>query len=370
MTTKESDNASQDPHNCITANPTINQHMELLKELVFTPGVSGWEDAVRDKITQKISEYGKPEVDPLGNLTLTIGSGSKHLLIVAHMDEVGLVVSHIEEDGYIRVRKAGWVDDRLLLGRMVDLYPSPTSAPIPGVIGIKPPHLMKNREKEMEEMIRIENIAIDVGTRSRKETESLGIKKLTPVIMRKHFSVLNNHLVTTRGIDDRMGCAAVIETLKSTAKLKLDAKVTFAWSVQEELGLRGAYALGNKIHPDAAIIVDTCTTGDAPFVDFHLSAVKIDDGPAMRMFDRVAFASRNLMKAVESLAQKEGIPLQIALTGGTTDGAALQLFNVHMLALAVPVRYVHSPVEVMSINDYENLLRLLVEIVRNFTVMV
>ncbi len=370
MSSKESDNAQQEPHNPITADPAVNQHIELLKELVFTPGVSGWEDAIREKIIEKISRYGKPEVDPLGNLTLTIGMGSKHLLIVAHMDEVGLVVSHIEDDGYIRVRKAGWVDDRLLLGRMVDLYPTPNSAPIPGVIGIKPPHLMKNREREMEELVKIENIAIDVGTRSRAETESLGIKKLTPVIMRKHFSILNGHLVATRGIDDRMGCAAVIETLKTVADSKLDAKVTFAWSVQEELGLRGAYALGNSIHPDAAIVVDTCTTGDAPFVDFHLSAVKIDEGPALRMFDRVAFASRNLMKGIEDLARKEGIPLQVALTGGTTDGAALQLFNVHMLALAVPVRYVHSPVEVMSIKDYENLLRLLVAIVKNFTSMI
>ncbi len=344
---------------------SLKKKVDLLMDLIFTPGVSGCEDAIRDKIASIVSKYGQPQVDHLGNLTLTIGQGSRHALFVAHMDEIGLIVTHIEEDGYIRIRKVGGFDNRVLVGRTVDIYPQGSEKPIPGVIGIKPPHLMKDRDKEMSQVPKPEELVVDVGTRSRKETEALGISKLTPILLRKHFSILANDLVATRGLDDRLGCAALIEALDVVSKAKLDLKVTFAWSVQEELGLRGAMALGNQLRPDFAIAIDSCTTGDSPQVDFHLSAVRLGDGPVLRMFDRVAFASRKLMNEITSQAKRQKIPVQVVVTGGTTDGAALQTFGTAMIPLGVPVRYVHSPVEVMSLRDYENLIRLIVLIAKN-----
>ncbi len=345
--------------------PQFSKHVDVLRELIFLPGISGWEDAVRDWLIEKVKAYGEPRVDALGNLSLTIGSGEKHALFVAHMDEIGLVVSHIEDNGYIRVRKVGGIDDRILIGRTVDIYPDGKLRPVPGVIGVKPPHLMKDRAKEMSEVVKTEDILIDIGTRSREETEALGITKLSPVLLRKHFSVMANDLIASRGFDDRMGCASLLETLEAVANEKLNAKLTFAWSVQEELGLRGAYALGNQIRPDFAIAIDSCTTGDSPQVDFHLSAVKLQEGPVLRMFDRMAFASRALMKHITEIARSSGIPLQVAITGGTTDGAALQTFGVAMIPLAVPIRYVHSPTEVMSLLDYDNLVKLLILIAKN-----
>jgi putative aminopeptidase FrvX len=343
----------------------FDRHLDLIKELTMTPGVSGWEDLVRDKIQEKVSRYGETRVDALGNLILTLGEGDRHALFVAHMDEIGLVVSHIEDNGYLRVKKVGGIDDRVLVGRAVDVYPDGRSQPVPGVIGMKPPHLMKNRDKEMSEVIKVEDTMIDLGTKSRQETEDLGITKLSPIVLTKHFSVLANDLVATRGFDDRMGCAALIEALELIDPGKLGLKVTFAWSVQEELGLRGAYALGNTLRPDYAVAIDSCTTGDAPQVDLHLSAVKVGEGPVLRMFDRVAFASRTLMKQVSEAARSEGIPIQVAVTSGTTDGAAIQTLGVAMIPLAVPIRYVHSPAEVMSLRDYDNLVKLLTVIVRN-----
>jgi putative aminopeptidase FrvX len=171
---------------------------------------------------------------------------------------------------------------------------------------------------------------------------------------------LANDLVATRGFDDRLGCAALIEALELIDLGALGIKITFAWSVQEELGLRGAYALGNTLRPDYAIAIDSCTTGDSPQVEFHLSAVKPGEGPVLRVYDRVAFASRTMMKHISKAAATQGIPLQVAVTGGTTDGAALQTFGAAMMALAVPVRYVHSPTEVMSLRDYDHLVRLIV----------
>jgi len=342
----------------------FRKHLELLKELVFTPGVSGWEDPVREKIRARVTKYGEPKVDALGNLTLTLGKGQRHALFVAHMDEIGLVVRHIEDSGYIRVRVVGGLDERVLVGRVVDIYVEGKSEPVPGVIGLKPPHLMKDREKESSQVVRADDILVDVGTRSRAETEALGIAKLSPIILRKHFCELANDLVATRGFDDRLGCAALIEALAAIDPAALDVKLTFAWSVQEELGLRGAYALGNTLRPDFAIAIDSCTTGDSPQVEYHLSAVTPGQGPVLRVFDRLAFASRIMMKHISGVAKAEGIPLQVAVTGGTTDGAALQTFGTAMMALAVPVRYVHSPTEVMSLRDYDLLVKLVVAIAR------
>jgi putative aminopeptidase FrvX len=336
----------------------FKKHAELLKELTFAPGVSGWEDPVRDLIKAKIKKHGRAAVDNLGNLTLTVGKGDKHALFVAHMDEIGLIVSHIESSGYVRARKVGGIDDRILVGRTVDIYPRGGGTPVPGVIGLKPPHLMKDRAGEMSRVIPVEDIFIDLGTRSEEETEALGITKLSPVILRKHFSVLQNDLVATRALDDRMGCAALIQALDAIDVAKLKHRLTFAWSVQEELGLRGAQALGNRLKPDFAVAIDSCTTGDAPMVDFHLSAVEVGGGPVLRMLDRMAFASRAMMENVGKVARKARIPTQVAVTSGATDGAAIQTHGAAMIALAVPVRYVHSPVEVLSLRDYDNLVKL------------
>ena len=336
----------------------FKRHAELLKELTFAPGVSGWEDPVRDIIREKVKKYGKTETDNLGNLMLTLGKGDKHALFVAHMDEIGLVVSHIEENGYIRVKKVGGIDDRVLVGRTVDIYPQGAKKPVAGVIGLKPPHLMKDRTGEMSRVIGAEDILVDIGTRSAEETEALGIAKLSPIIMRKHFSMLQNDMVATRALDDRLGCTALIMALDEIDISRLRHRVTFAWSVQEELGLRGAQALGNQLHPDYAVAIDSCTTGDSPHVEYHLSAVAVGQGPVLRMLDRMAFASRAMMKNVEGAARKAKIPTQVAVTSGATDGAAIQTLGAAMIALAVPVRYVHSPVEVMSLRDFANLVKL------------
>jgi len=336
----------------------FRKHVELLRELIFAPGVSGWEDPVRELIEDKVKKHGRTEVDNLGNLTLTLGKGDRHAIFVAHMDEIGLIVSHIENSGYVRARKVGGIDDRILVGRTVDIYARGRKTPVPGVIGLKPPHLMKDRAGEMSRVIPVEDIFIDVGTRSDDETEALGITKLCPIIMRKHFSLLENHLVATRALDDRMGCAALIMALDALEVSKLRHRVTFAWSVQEELGLRGAQALGNRLKPDFAVAIDSCTTGDAPMVDYHLSAVEVGGGPVLRMLDRMAFASRTMMENVGKVAKKANIPTQVAVTSGATDGAAIQTHGAAMIALAVPVRYVHSPVEVMSLRDFDHLVKL------------
>ena len=333
------------------------QVLELLRELVFVPGISGYEDAVADWISKRLPAKLKPTRDNLGNLYVTIGSGKPHLLFVAHMDEIGIVIAHIEENGYARLRKIGGLDDRALLGRLVDFQTA--GGTVTGVVGIKPPHLMVDREKEMKESMSSQDMYVDFGTRSRKETERLGIYPLTPGVIKKQFAILNRQYVSSRGLDDRVGCAALVWALQAWHRRPPKCTITIAWSVQEEIGLRGAMALAHNLQVDHAFPIDSCATADAPAVTFHLAPTRLGKGPVLRLIDRVAIASPSLLRKVERVAKQQRIPLQLAVAGGTTDGSALQTTGIDMIPLCVAARYVHAPCEMIHLGDLYHLVDLI-----------
>ena len=186
----------------------------LLEQLIFQPGLSGYEAPVRNFIMERIKDYASVEVDPIGNLTASVGSGHPRILFAAHMDEIGMVVSHIEENGFVRIRKVGMLDDRLLIGRAVEFITE--NGKVPGVIGIRPPHLMSSLDdfERLRHVPTWDEILIDVGASSREETEDLGIKPLNPILFRKDFIVLNENRYAARGLDDRFGCAVLIKVLE------------------------------------------------------------------------------------------------------------------------------------------------------------
>ena len=157
---------------------------EILKELIYTHGVSGYEEEIREKIREMISKFGEPKIDNMGNLILTIGKeNSKHIVLIAHMDELGMVVSFIEENGMICFRKVGGIDDRTLVGRVVEIYTK--NGILNGVIGIAPPHLTK--EKKRKKIISADELRVDVGTFSKEETEKLGVRLLDSIRLKKDF---------------------------------------------------------------------------------------------------------------------------------------------------------------------------------------
>lgn len=341
--------------------------LKLLQWLLAATGVSGFETPIRDVIQEAASPYSKLETDALGNLFGTIGSGEPHILLIAHMDELGLVVTHIEENGCLRFRKIGGIDDRLLPSRSIIVHTQ--SGPVRGVIGIAPPHLMIDRS-EMQRVVPWQELYIDLCTRSRKETEALGVRILDPITFQKDSFVLQGKYLCGRAIDDRFGCAVLLSLLKRIAKQKLDRKITFAWSVREEIGLHGATVIGNRFTPDIVLAVDSYATGDAPDVPFHLAPVQLGEGPVLRLLDNRAIASTTLREQFEVLAQKEKLPLQVGATGGGTDGAAIQRagMGAHMMALSVAVRYLHSTVEICHLDDLENLVNLLEVAIRGLEI--
>jgi putative aminopeptidase FrvX len=333
---------------------------ELLEELIKVPGVSGFEDDIRDRIRKKVEAMGlSPTEDNLGDLLVTVGDKGPSVVMIAHMDELGLIVSKIETDGSIRIRKVGGIDDRTLVGRVVEIKTQ--KGMVTGVLGLKPPHLMTDAD-DRKKVMTWQEVRVDVGTRSKKATEKLGIRVLDPMVFKKDITYIGKDLICARAVDDRMGCAIILEVLEKLKGAKLPIRLTFAWSVQEETGLKGAKVVGFNLRPDYVFAVDTMTTTDGPGMGETFEKVLIGEGPAMRMFDNEAIASPKMRKLVEEVAKAAKIPLQYGTGGGATDGAAMQDFGCLMMPIGIAMRYTHSTVEIASIRDMENASRLLVRI--------
>jgi putative aminopeptidase FrvX len=272
------------------------------------------------------------------------------------MDEIGLLVTGITEDGFLRFEKVGTIDNRLLPGRLVHVQMP--NGPISGVIGLNPPHLGGSPEPSPD------NLAVDLGARDEHEVRALGIDVLQSITFRKVPRILNGNRLNCRAIDDRVGCYLVLKAYLYATSVALKAQVTFAWSVQEEVGLRGAHALARN-HPafDYVIPIDAFATTDAPNHQKRLAHVPLGKGPVLRMVDHGSIASFRLSRWIQDLARKYELPLQAGATGGETDGVPLQESGAHMVPLAIPMRYLHSLAEMADLRDIAHAETLLKRII-------
>lgn len=329
----------------------------LLKEMVMIPGVSGYEGRIRAHIEGLVRPYAEPHIDSIGNLWVTVGDGPVHLMLVAHMDELGFVVTHIEDNGYLRVRRMGGIDRRYLPGRVVEIETA--KGTVTGVFGLKPVHLTSD-PAEFGKAVSWDEVAVDIGARSRKEAEEMGVQVLDPMVWRKEWAEIGPDYVSARAIDDRFGCAVLIEVLRRLAAEPAPGiKVTLAWSVQEEIGLKGAENMAHSLKPTHVIAVDAYSTADAPGIPFHLAPTRLGGGPVLRVLDNQSIASPMMREFMTGVASRHGLPLQIGATGGGTDGSVFQVHGAQMIPVAVPVRYMHSPVETIHREDLRGLADLL-----------
>lgn len=333
--------------------------VEILRDFVMLPGVSGFETPIRNYLLEKLKDL-DPQVDAVGNVYVTLGEGKQSMAIMAHMDEIGFITTHIEKDGYVRFTPVGGVDDRMLYGRVVEIF-TPRGI-IYGVIGLIPPHLSTSEDRKKSPTWK--ELAIDIGARSYEEATEIGVGPIMPGRWKKDFVRMGDYIVT-RGIDDRVGCAILYYLAEKMKKRKLKKRVTLIWTVQEETGLRGASAITSRMEFDEVYAIDTMTTGMMPGVAFHLSPVKIGEGPAIRFFDRRGAASEFLRDKVLKIARDNGIPVQIAVTGGSTDAAVAFNHGLRALPICIPVKYTHSPVEMSHIADIKNALELMEKIIED-----
>ena len=329
-----------------------------LKELSEAFGVSGCEDEVREVIIEAIKEHVDDyHVDSLGNLIAVKKShrpsAISHLpkvMLAAHMDEVGLMITHIEKDGSLRFRPVGGIDDRILLSKAVLIGKDR----IPGVIGVKPIHLLK--EKEREKVVKVEEMAIDIGASSREEAEKL-VKLGDYAAFATKFVELGN-TVKGKAFDDRAGCAVLIELLREDYPFDLYA----AFTVQEEVGLRGARVAAYAIEPDIAFVLEGTVCDDLPKKRDVSPTTRLGGGPAITLMDRTFIADRRLVNLLVETAEENNIPYQFKqpVVGGTDAGAIhLTKEGVPSAVVAVPCRYIHSPACLLSLSDFENTVKLM-----------
>lgn len=322
---------------------------KLVKELCIARGISGREQTVRELIFKEIRPYADEiSIDPLGNL-LAFKKGEQRaqtkLMLSAHMDEVGFIVTHITEDGFLKIAPVGGMDRRVFPGKSVLVG----EKAIPGVIGIKPVHLAKDEERSKAP--KAEELSVDIGAVDRKDAQEH--VALGDMVTFSSVFDLEDGMVKSKAIDDRAGCAVLIELMKE--KLPFDAN--FAFVVQEEVGCRGARTAAYTIAPEASIVVEATTAADIPGVDQEKQVCHVGKGAVVSFMDRSAIYDAEYVQLALECGQKTGTKVQLkqAVAGGN-DAGAIQVSRggVRTVAVSLPCRYLHSAVGLIAQEDYES----------------
>ncbi len=332
---------------------TFFEDLRILCEL---PGVSGREEPVRDYIISQLPDDVTYETDALGNLYVEKKGANppkNKVALFAHMDEVGLMVTYITDEGYLKFDEVGGIDPAVLIGRTVRL-----ECGLVGVIALKALHLCKGDESKKIPELR--DLCIDIGAKDREEAEqhvSLG----SWAVYRSDYVEFGDSRVKMKALDDRIGCALLLDLIRSD----LPYDTTFVFTVQEEVGARGAAAAAFKVQPDISVILETTTAGDICGVEGEQRACVLEGGPVVSYMDRVTVYDHALYTLAMDTAKSAGIPAQTKTrVAGGNDASTVQRTGAgsRVLAISVPTRYLHSPVDVIDKKDVENMRKLLKEL--------
>jgi putative aminopeptidase FrvX len=323
----------------------------LIQKLVETPSPSGREENIRQVIRLEVESYADDlRTDALGNLIARKGQvsqGGSKVMLDAHIDEIGVIVTHIDEKGFLRFTTIGGVRPATCLGGRVRFLNGQL-----GVIG-------SERVDDPGKLPNFENLYIDIGASQRSEVV---IRVGDMAVFERPFLDLGDRLVS-KAMDDRIGAAVLVETLRQWQPSP--HQVFFVFSVQEEVGLRGATTAAFGVDPDIGLAVDVTGTGDTP--KGLKMEVSLGKGPTIKVRDGGMISDPRLVNWMVRTAEKARIPFQLeVLEGGTTDARAMQLTRSGVPAgcVSIPCRYVHSPSEMVDYNDVQNAVRLLLELLR------
>jgi len=325
--------------------------LNTLKELCALSGPSSYEGPVRDYLKARAERAGAQcRVDGMGNL-ICVKAGAvpapNKLMLAAHMDEVGLMVKRITDDGFIKFACVGGIDRRVLIGKRAFLGKDR----IPGVIGLKPIHLTTPEERK--KIPPLDQFYVDIGARSREEAE-----KLTHLgdfgVFSDDIAEFGHRMLKAKAIDDRIGCAVMIELIERD----LPIDVTFAFTVQEEVGTRGAFGATFSVTPELALVLEGTTAADSPTTDAHRRVCYPGRGPVVPYMDGGTVYDRGLFELLRALAEEHDIPWQTKeYVSGGTDARVIQRTKagVRVGAVSAAVRYLHAPSSVASIDDFEHM---------------
>lgn len=323
----------------------MNDIFNTLKDLCSLSGISGNEDNVREYIYNSILPYADEiKTDGMGNLIVHKYGKEKaknKIMLAAHMDEVGLMISSIEKNGLIRFECIGGIDERILPGKRIKI------GDICGVIGIKPIHLSKGEERERA--IGNDNLYIDIGAKDEKEAKKY-INIGDAAIFDTQYENFGDNLIKARALDDRCGCAVMLEMIKS----ELSHDMYFAFTVQEEIGLRGARAAAFGVDPQYAIVLEATTAADIAGVEGNNRVCILGEGPAVSFMDKRTIYDRDLYNLAFNISKEYDIKCQAKTqVAGGNDAGVIHISNsgIKTMAISMPCRYLHSPECIIDRND-------------------
>lgn len=346
-----------------------NELIRTLTKLDNAFGVSGDETDVASVMREEMEGlYDEYMQDAMGSQYF-IKYGKKRdkkILFSAHMDEIGFIINYIEDEGFLRFLPVGYHDDRMAVNQDM-IIKTAHSGFVKGVTGSKPAHIMT--EEDHEKVQKIEELFVDIGTDYRAETEALGIRVGDYMTFDRQGYFLNNgRYYTGKSVDDRSGCAVLVELARRLKEVETENTIIMVGSVQEEVGLRSGGPIMANIDPDVMIAVDVTITGDVPGIDERQCSQFMGRGPSVKFYDwdPILGATGNnvphkLTDAIISLAEKNAIPYQREVfTGGGTDAWSAAFAGKGYLAggISIPQRYMHTGVGTVHMGDLENVVRL------------
>jgi putative aminopeptidase FrvX len=335
----------------------MNDLLALLTKFSNAHGLSGYEDDVaallRTELEPLVDEV---RTDSMGNVVGIRSGDGPTVMVAAHMDEIGMMVSHIDSEGFLRfVPMGGWFDQTLLSQRVVIRTRDGGTAV--GVVGSKPPHLMDGEDRK--KMVKIKDMFIDIGATSAAEADAMGVEIGSTMTIDMTLKNMGNDFVTGKALDNRAGLVMMVSALRRLKKLTVKATIQAVGTVQEEVGLKGARTSAYGLDPDVAIATDVTIPGDHPGVTQNDAHVVAGKGPVIAILDaggRGIIAPRPVLRWLRESADSASIPYQLGVgNGGTTDATAINITKsgIPCSVISVPARYIHSPVEVLSLRDLD-----------------
>jgi len=335
---------------------------DLFEKLTGIPGGSGFEEKVIEVIASELKRrLPNVSIDPLGNVIGKLGKGKKSVMVCVHSDEVGLLVKYIDPKGYIYLDLNGMIDERVLLSTKVDICAD--KGILTGVIGVKNRHLLT--PEDLKRPISISDLWIDVGAESANEVKSWGIEIGDPIVFHPNFQKIGKETIISKAIDNRAGCAILIDLAERMKSRKIDYQLFFVAAVQEEIGSRGAKVAAQTLDPDMAIVIDTVPASD-PITPPQQATAECGKGPVIRSLDVNALGwgtvySKKIRKRLIATAEKNGILHQEDVARTWTDAATIHTSGkgIPCGGLYIPRRYSHSPIELVKWPDIERTANLL-----------
>jgi putative aminopeptidase FrvX len=330
----------------------------LLKLFSDAHGMSGFEEDVAALLRRELEPLvDEVRTDKIGNVIgIRSGEGPK-VMVAAHMDEIGLAVSHIDDDGFLRVVSVGGFFDQIILGQRVFIHGHDGKV-LTGVVGARPIHLMDAEERK--KMVKLKEMFVDCGASSAMNAGELGVEIGSSITLDRQFTHLGNDFVTGKALDNRAGVVMMISALQRLKGRPVKATIQAVGTVQEEVGLKGARTSAFGLEPDVAIATDVTIPGDHPGVSKNECHVCTGKGPSITILDaggRGIIAPRPVVRWLRESADRESIPYQLNVgDGGNTDATAISITRagIPCSVISCATRYIHSPVEVLSLRDLDN----------------